>query len=41
MGMYKNVFLVGVEMYSMGLDFSMWGWNVIVIFGDGAGVVLV
>ncbi len=40
-GMYKNVLLVGSEMHSMGLDFSTRGRNVTVIFGDGAGAVLV
>lgn len=40
-GMYKNVLLVGAEMHSMGLDFSTRGRNVTVIFGDGAGAVIV
>ncbi|MEL7122068.1 MAG: beta-ketoacyl-ACP synthase III [Bacteroidota bacterium] len=40
-GMYKNVLLVGAEMHSMGLDFSTRGRNVSVIFGDGAGAVVV
>ncbi len=40
-GMYKNVLVVGSEMHSMGLDFSTRGRNVTVIFGDGAGAVLV
>jgi 3-oxoacyl-[acyl-carrier-protein] synthase-3 len=40
-GMYKNVLLVGGEMHSMGLDFSTRGRNVTVIFGDGAGAVVV
>lgn len=39
-GMYKNVLLVGAEMHSMGLDFTTRGRNVTVIFGDGAGAVL-
>jgi 3-oxoacyl-[acyl-carrier-protein] synthase-3 len=39
-GMYKNVLLVGAEMHSMGLDFSTEGRNVTVIFGDGAGAVV-
>ncbi len=39
-GMYKNVLLVGAEMHSMGLDFSTRGRNVTVIFGDGAGAVV-
>ena len=40
-GMYKNILLVGSEMHSMGLDFSTKGRNVSVIFGDGAGAVVV
>jgi 3-oxoacyl-[acyl-carrier-protein] synthase-3 len=39
-GMYKNILLVGAEMHSMGLDFSTRGRNVTVIFGDGAGAVV-
>ncbi|NNF36779.1 MAG: 3-oxoacyl-ACP synthase, partial [Saprospiraceae bacterium] len=39
-GMYKNILLVGSEMHSMGLDFSTNGRNVTVIFGDGAGAVI-
>lgn len=39
-GMYKNILLVGAEMHSMGLDFSTEGRNVTVIFGDGAGAVV-
>ena len=39
-GMYKNILLVGAEMHSMGLDFSTDGRNVTVIFGDGAGAVV-
>jgi 3-oxoacyl-[acyl-carrier-protein] synthase III len=39
-GMYKNVLLVGAEMHSMGLDFSTEGRSVTVIFGDGAGAVV-
>jgi 3-oxoacyl-[acyl-carrier-protein] synthase III len=39
-GMYKNVLVVGAEMHSMGLDFSTRGRNVTVIFGDGAGAVI-
>ncbi|MFT4565473.1 MAG: 3-oxoacyl-[acyl-carrier-protein] synthase-3 [Saprospiraceae bacterium] len=39
-GMYKNVLLIGSEMHSMGLDFSTRGRNVTVIFGDGAGAVV-
>ncbi len=40
-GMYKNILVVGAEMHSMGLDFSTRGRNVTVIFGDGAGAVVV
>ncbi|KXK40053.1 MAG: ketoacyl-ACP synthase III [Saprospiraceae bacterium] len=39
-GMYKNILLVGAEMHSMGLDFSDEGRSVTVIFGDGAGAVV-
>jgi 3-oxoacyl-[acyl-carrier-protein] synthase III len=40
-GMYKNVLLIGSEMHSMGLEFSTRGRNVTVIFGDGAGAVVI
>ncbi|MGR3811850.1 3-oxoacyl-ACP synthase III family protein [Jiulongibacter sp. NS-SX5] len=40
-GMYKNILLVGSEMHSMGLDFSTRGRAVSVLFGDGAGAVLI
>lgn len=39
-GMYKNVLVIGSEMHSMGLDFTTRGRNVTVIFGDGAGAVI-
>jgi 3-oxoacyl-[acyl-carrier-protein] synthase-3 len=39
-GTYKNVLVIGSEMHSMGLDFSTRGRNVTVIFGDGAGAVV-
>ena len=39
-GMYKNVLLVGAEMHSMGMEFDTRGRNVTVIFGDGAGAVI-
>jgi 3-oxoacyl-[acyl-carrier-protein] synthase-3 len=39
-GMYKNILIVGAEMHSMGLDFTTRGRNVTVIFGDGAGAVV-
>jgi len=40
-GTYKNVLVIGSEMHSMGLDFNTRGRNVTVIFGDGAGAVVV
>ncbi len=40
-GTYKNILLVGSEMHSMGLDFTTRGRNVSVIFGDGAGAVVI
>lgn len=39
-GMYKNIAVVGSEMHSMGLDYSDNGRHVTVIFGDGAGAVI-
>ncbi len=39
-GMYKNILLVGAEMHSMGMEFDTRGRNVTVIFGDGAGAVI-
>lgn len=39
-GMYKNILLVGAEIHSHGLDFSTRGRGVSVIFGDGAGAVV-
>ncbi len=39
-GMYKRILLVGAEVHSVGLDFSTRGRNVSVIFGDGAGAVI-
>jgi len=40
-GMYKNILVVGSEVHSMGLDYTTRGRNVAVIFGDGAGAVVV
>lgn len=40
-GMYKKILLVGAEVHSVGLDFTTRGRNVSVIFGDGAGAVIV
>ncbi|MEP6512885.1 MAG: 3-oxoacyl-ACP synthase, partial [Parafilimonas sp.] len=39
-GMYKNILVIGSEKHSSGLDFSTRGRNVSVIFGDGAGAVV-
>jgi len=39
-GMYKNILVVGAEVHSFGLDFTNAGRNVTVIFGDGAGAVV-
>lgn len=40
-GVYRNVLIVGSEVHSTGLDFSERGRDVAVLFGDGAGAVLV
>jgi 3-oxoacyl-[acyl-carrier-protein] synthase-3 len=39
-GTYKNILVVGSEKHSFGLDFTTRGRNVSVIFGDGAGAVI-
>ena len=39
-GMYKTVLVVGSEIHSSGLDFSDRGRDVTVLFGDGAGAVV-
>lgn len=39
-GMYKNILVAGSEKHSFGLDMSTRGRNVSVIFGDGAGAVV-
>ena len=39
-GTYKNILVVGAEIHSFGLDFSDAGRSVSVIFGDGAGAVV-
>lgn len=39
-GMYDNVLIIGSEIHSSGLDFSDRGRGVSVIFGDGAGAVV-
>ena len=38
--MYKNILVIGSEKHSFGLDLSTRGRNVSVIFGDGAGAVV-
>jgi 3-oxoacyl-[acyl-carrier-protein] synthase-3 len=40
-GMYKNVLVIGSEVHSTGLDMTTRGRGVSVIFGDGAGAVVV
>lgn len=39
-GMYKRVLLVGAELHSHSLDFSTRGRDVTVLFGDGAGAMV-
>ncbi len=39
-GMYKNILVIGSEKHSFGLDFTTRGRNVSVIFGDGAGALV-
>ena len=39
-GMYKNILVIGSEKHSFGLDLSTRSRNVSVIFGDGAGAVV-
>jgi len=39
-GTYKNILVIGAEKHSFGIDFSTRGRNVSVIFGDGAGAVV-
>lgn len=39
-GMYKNILVIGSENHSGGLDFSDRGRSVSVIFGDGAGAIV-
>lgn len=39
-GTYKNILVVGAEIHSFGLDFSDAGRGVSVIFGDGAGAMV-
>ncbi|SMG51371.1 3-oxoacyl-ACP synthase III family protein [Sphingobacterium psychroaquaticum] len=40
-GMYKNILVVGSEKQSFAMDYSTRGRSVSVIFGDGAGAVVV
>lgn len=40
-GSYRNVLLVGAEVHSSALDFSTKGRTVTVLFGDGAGAVVI
>jgi len=39
-GQYRRVLLVGAEVHSTGMDFSPGGRDVSVLFGDGAGAVI-
>ena len=39
-GMYKRVLLVGAELHSHALDFTTRGRDVMVLFGDGAGAMV-
>ena len=39
-GMYKNILLVGAEVHSTGIEFADRGRDVTVLFGDGAGAVV-
>ncbi|MDP2058799.1 MAG: 3-oxoacyl-ACP synthase, partial [Flavobacteriaceae bacterium] len=39
-GMYKNILVIGSELHSRGLDKTTRGRGVSVIFGDGAGAVV-
>ncbi len=39
-GMYKRILVIGSEKHSAGLDFSTRGRSISVIFGDGAGAVI-
>ena len=39
-GMYRNILVIGSEKHSFGLDLTTRGRNISVIFGDGAGAVV-
>ena len=40
-GVYRNVLVVGAEVHSTGIEFTERGRDVTVLFGDGAGAVVV
>jgi len=40
-GLYKNILLIGSEVHSTGLDVTTAGRDVTVLFGDGAGAVVI
>ncbi|MBA3460984.1 MAG: ketoacyl-ACP synthase III [Deltaproteobacteria bacterium] len=40
-GMFKNILMIGSEVHSTGLDVSTAGRDITVLFGDGAGAVVV
>jgi 3-oxoacyl-[acyl-carrier-protein] synthase III len=40
-GMYQRILVVGAEVHSTGLEFNTHGRDVAVLFGDGAGAVVV
>ncbi len=40
-GQYQRILLVGAEMHSMGMDMTTRGRDVSVLFGDGAGAVVI
>jgi 3-oxoacyl-[acyl-carrier-protein] synthase-3 len=40
-GMFKNILLIGSEVHSTGLDISTAGRDITVLFGDGAGAVVI
>jgi 3-oxoacyl-[acyl-carrier-protein] synthase-3 len=39
-GMYKRILLIGAELHSHALDFTTRGRDVMVLFGDGAGAMV-
>jgi 3-oxoacyl-[acyl-carrier-protein] synthase-3 len=40
-GAFKNILMIGAEVHSTGLDISTQGRDVTVLFGDGAGAVVI